>query len=236
MTDSPRSWEGVLHHLEALLLSGELGPGDHLPPERTLASELGVGRSSVREAVRVLDVLGLVRTQTGSGPSAGAIIIATPSGGMSLLMRLQVAAKGFAVADVVKTRLLLESAVVTDLAENPTNLASATALLDAMDSDELSAEEFLALDAGFHVALAEASGNQVVAAMMVGLRASIEGYVLHGVSGIAHWSAAARQLRKEHRDIVSAISDGDAAVAASRVHAHITDYYRLTRLTEQDSE
>lgn len=76
MTEAPRAWEGVLHHIEACLLSGELGPGelgpgDHLPRERALATELGVGRSSVREAVRVLDVLGLVRTQTGSGPKAG---------------------------------------------------------------------------------------------------------------------------------------------------------------------
>lgn len=236
MTETPRAWEGVLHRLEARLLSGELGPGDHLPPERALATELGVGRSSVREAVRVLEALGLVRTQTGSGPTAGAIIIAKPSGGMSALMRLQVAAKGFAVTDVVKTRLLLESAVVTDLAKSSAELGAATALLDAMDSDGLSAEEFLVLDAGFHVALAEASGNQVVAAMMAGLRASIEGYVLQGVSSIADWPAEVNRLRLEHRDIVSAISDGDAAVATSRVHAHITDYYRLTELAEQDSE
>lgn len=236
MSESPRAWEVVLRHLESQLLSGELAPGDHVPPERTLAAQLGVGRSSVREALRVLDILGLIRAQTGSGPHAGAVIISAPSGGMSSLMRLQVAAKGFAVTDVVKTRLLLESAVVTDLAGNPADLGAATALLDAMDSPELTAQEFLALDAGFHVALAEASGNQVVATMMIGLRASIEGYVLHGVSGVADWPAAARKLRAEHRSIIDAISTGDSSTAASRVHAHITDYYRFTKLTEQDSQ
>ena len=78
-----------------------------LPGERALSSELGVGRSSVREALRVLEVLGLIRTQAGSGPNAGAIIISTPGGGMSALMRLQVAASGFPVADIVRTRLIL---------------------------------------------------------------------------------------------------------------------------------
>ena len=233
MTEAPRAWEGVLHHIEARLVSGELGPGDHLPPERALAAELGVGRSSVREAVRVLDVLGLVRTQTGSGPQAGAIIIATPSGGMSALMRLQVAAQGFPIADVVKTRLLLETAVATGLAEVRAYLGHATKLLDAMDSEELTPAEFLALDARFHVALAEASGNQVVTAMMSGLRNSIESYVLEGVPAIADWSVEARQLRAEHRGIAEAIAAGDVAAAHARVHSHITGYYSLTRLTEQ---
>ncbi|UFS58540.1 FadR/GntR family transcriptional regulator [Subtercola endophyticus] len=113
-----RAWEDVLAHIERELLAGTLLPGDHLPSERTLATELGVGRSSVREALRVLEVLGLLRTQTGSGPESGAIIIARPSGGMSSLIRLQVAAQGFRVDDVVSTRLILETAIAAQLAES----------------------------------------------------------------------------------------------------------------------
>lgn len=236
MSDAPRAWEGVLHAIESRLLSGELKPGDHLPPERALAAELGVGRSSVREAVRVLDVLGLVRTQTGSGPQAGAIIIATPSGGMSSLMRLQVAAKGFPVGDIVKTRLLLESSVVSGLCETQADLAEPLALLDAMDSPELSAEAFLALDAQFHVSLAVAGGNQVVTSMMVGLRSAIEGYVTAGLPAVADWDAEAAHLRAEHRDIVEAIAHGDAPAAEQRIQSHITGYYAITRLTEQERQ
>lgn len=225
MEPTERAWETVLTHIERQLLDGALGPGDHLPPERALAAELGVGRSSVREAVRVLEVMGLIRTQTGSGPTAGAIIVARPQGGMSALMRLQVAARGFPVADVVKTRLLLETAVATDLAESDPDLAAVSAQLDAMDSPDLTAAEFLALDARFHVTLAEASGNLVVSAMMAGLRSSIEGYVLAAVPGIPDWSATAARLRREHRAIVQAITDGDAAAAHVRIENHITRYY-----------
>ena len=235
MTDAPRAWEGVLHTIESRLLSGELKPGDHLPPERALATELGVGRSSVREAVRVLDVLGLVRTQTGSGPTAGAIIVATPSGGMSALMRLQVAAQGFPVTDVVRTRVLLETAIVAELVEREANLANPTALLDAMDSPTLTPGEFLALDAQFHLSLAEASGNQVVTAMMAGLRNSIESYVLEGVPTIADWSAETTRLRAEHRSILESITSGDPTAATTKVRAHITGYYSRTRLTDTTS-
>jgi DNA-binding FadR family transcriptional regulator len=281
-----RAWELVLQSVESRLLSGELKPGQHVPPDRLLAAELGVGRSSVREAIRVLEVLGLIRTATGSGPTAGAIIVATPSGGMSALMRLQVAAHGFAVADLVKTRLVLEAAVVSELAAaraaaspdpdspdspdsrqflgaapalvaqlaesgaaraepgepcEPDNLTSAdplgpaSQLLDAMDSPNLTEAEFLALDARFHLALTEASGNHVVTAMMAGLRDSIESYVLAAVPGLPSWAQTSARLRVEHRGILSAILAGEPVDAAARVRAHIAGYYAESRLTPDAS-
>lgn len=182
-TASPRAWERVLSRVEADLLSGKLAPGQRLPGERALATELDVGRSSVREAMRVLEALGLLRAQTGSGPDAGAIILARPTGGMSALMRLQVAGQGFPVEDVVRTRLVLESAAVTELASRSAavDLSESDELLDAMEAPNLAPEEFLALDAQLHLGLAQAAGNQVIAAMMSGLRDSIETYTLQAV-------------------------------------------------------
>ena len=236
VADARRAWEIVLQHIEADLLAGRLGPGDHLPAERTLAGELGVGRSSVREALRVLEVLGLIRTQTGSGPQSGAIIVARPSGGMSSLMRLQLAAQGFDVRDVVKTRLVLEAAVVTELASAPAaDVGPAVELLDAMDArGHLTEAEFLTLDAAFHLALAEASGNLVIAAMMAGLRHSVESYVLAGVPNLPSWAETSNRLQHEHRGIVAAIEARDAELARSRVHEHITGYYAETNFISTD--
>ncbi|MBF4570676.1 FadR family transcriptional regulator [Plantibacter sp. VKM Ac-2880] len=225
----PRAWEVVLARIESDLLSGVLKPGDRLPGERQLAIDLGVGRSSVREAIRVLEVLGLIRTHTGSGPTAGAIIVATPSGGMATLMRLQVAAQGFAVQDVVDTRLVIETAVVHSLAtrasERGADLKHPESLLDAMDQPMLTEAEFLALDAQFHLSLAEAEGNQVLVATMSGLRDSIERYVLAGVPQLSSWSATADRLRAEHRGIVEAIRSADPDLARQSVRSHITGYY-----------
>lgn len=224
-----RAWQVVLGRIESDLADGTLKPGDHLAPERALAAELGVGRSSVREAVRVLEVLGLVRTQTGSGPSSGAVIIATPSDGMSVLMRLQVAAQAFPVADVVRTRLLLESAMVAELAtaDDP-DLGDAMALLTAMEADSLTAQEFLALDAEFHLALAAAAGNQVVTATMAGLRSTIEGYVRTGAEQLDDWAPVASRLRAEHHAILTAVHDHDPEAARQRLSDHITGYYAET--------
>jgi len=226
MSDLSRAWRVVLAAIEGDLQSGRLAPGDRLPSERDLASSLGVGRSSVREALRVLEVMGLLRTATGSGPSSGAIITATPQGGLSAFLRLQVAAQGFPLDDVVATRLVLESAVVAALAADPLrSTADARIVCDAMDAPDLTPAEFLALDAQLHLALAEASGNQVIAAMMAGLRTSIESYVQAGAEGIADWDAAARRLRHEHRAVLDAVDAGDAQNARTLIHDHITGYY-----------
>ena len=233
---SPRAWQVVLDAVELELLEGRLSPGDHLPPERTLAADLGVGRSSVREALRVLEVLGLIRTAVGSGPSAGAIIVARPGGGMSALMRLQVAAQGFAVADVVKTRLVLEGSIVTDLAEacrtSSPDLTSSEQILTVMQNQALTEAEFLALDAQFHLSLAEASGNQVITATMAGLRSAIEGYARAGAAGLASWPATSARLMLEHRGILTAIVAGQADAARLAVQAHISGYYAETHLTK----
>ncbi|HWM15327.1 MAG TPA: GntR family transcriptional regulator [Microbacterium sp.] len=226
MPEAARAWQVVLEKIESDLLDGRLVPGDRLPPERELASTLGVGRSSVREALRVLEVLGLIRTASGSGPSSGAIIIATPQGGMSALLRLQVAARGFPFDDVVRTRLVLESAVVEALASEPSRTtAPARVIVDAMDAEGLAPAEFLALDAQLHLALAEASGNVVIAAMMGGLRSAIESYVLAGAEQIPDWDAASARLRREHHAILDAIDSGNAPDARSLIHDHITGYY-----------
>lgn len=236
----PRAWQVVLEHIERDLLDDTLAPGDRLPPERDLASRLGVGRSSVREALRVLEVMGLIRTGTGSGPSSGAVIIATPRGGMSALLRLQVAAHGFPLDDVVRTRVALESAVVEDLAsQGAPDTAPVRRILDAMDAAERTRDEFLTLDAQFHLGLAEASGNLVITATMAGLRSAIESYVRIGAARVPDWAAMSTRLQHEHRAIVAAVEAGDPGRARDLVRSHIIGYYsdaHLARETATPSE
>jgi len=229
-----RAWRVVLEKIESDLLEGRLAPGDRLAPERELAATLGVGRSSVREALRVLEVMGLIRTGTGSGPTSGAIIIATPRGGLAALLRLQVAAQGFPISDIVATRLLLEQWVVGTLAaQSDHDLTEVRSTLAAMDDTTLTAEEFIALDAQFHLALADASDNVVVAATMAGLRTSIESYVQTGANRIPDWEAAATRLRGEHYDLIRAIDADDPVQARTVVHDHISGFYATAGLTRE---
>lgn len=232
MAEATRAWRTVLDHLERELGEGRLGPGDRLPGERDLAARLGVGRSSVREAVRVLDVMGVVRTATGSGPTSGAIIVARPGAGMSTMLRLQTAAQAFGVDDVVATRVAIETAVVGVLATSPEEsrtLEASRELLAAMEDEELSPAEFLALDARFHLTLAEATGNQVMLAVMGGLRTAIEAYVQQGIARIDDWAATVARLRTEHAALLDAVAAGHADLARTCVSDHIHGYFAQLR-------
>jgi GntR family transcriptional repressor for pyruvate dehydrogenase complex len=104
-----KNYELVLHRVEADLAAGRLRIGGRLPAERVLAEQLGISRPSVREAVRVLEAMGVVRTATGSGPEAGAVIVAEPVPPLTAVLRLHLATNHLPMGDVVQTRLLLES-------------------------------------------------------------------------------------------------------------------------------
>jgi len=233
-----RTHERVLGRIEADLAAGRWALGERLPAERALAEELGVSRPSVREAIRVLEAMGIVRTAVGSGPDAGATVVDRPAAGLGAAVRLHVASGALAVRDVVETRVLLETWAVRAAAERDARstpdgvaaLAEAGAVLDRMDDPGLSADAFRELDATFHVLLVRLAGNTLVEAIMTGLRGAIESYVAAGSAALPSWEEAARGLRAEHRAVLAAVSEGDGERAAHEVRAHIEGFYARTGL------
>src|SRR5690349_13603875 len=104
-----RTHQLVLHWIENELSAGRLAVGGRLPAERSLAEQLKVSRTSVREAIRVLEAMGVVRAGVGSGPEAGTVVISDPATALGSALRLHVATRHLPVADIVETRVLLES-------------------------------------------------------------------------------------------------------------------------------
>jgi GntR family transcriptional repressor for pyruvate dehydrogenase complex len=227
-----RTHELVLRTIEADLSEGRISLGDRLPGERGMAENLGVSRASVREAIRVLEAMGIVRTAVGSGTEAGAIIVADPSAALTAALRLHLATSHLLIADIVATRVLLESWAVRVAAASRDRgqYEKAQCLLDEMDDVSLAPEQFHRLDAEFHVELTRQAGNALVAAVMASLRESIQGYVLAAVPLLPDWPAMARKLRREHRRVLAAVRANDGAAAATAVTKHIEGFYRTTGL------
>ena len=228
-----KNYELVLHRVEADLAAGPLRIGGRMPGERVLAEHLGISRPSVREAVRVLEAMGVVRTATGSGPEAGAVIVAEPVSPLTAVLRLHLATNHLPMGDVVQTRVLLESWSAREAAGREVaagELKVAEELLDRMDVAGLSPEEFHLLDAEFHVALSGLAGNVLIAAVMASLRSAIHGYVLAAVPNLPDWEATAVGLRAEHRAIVEAVRGGEPDRAAELVTAHIRGFYEAAQL------
>lgn len=227
-----RTHELVLRQVESDLAAGRLRLGDRLPGERALAGQLGVSRPSVREAIRVLEAMGVVRTAVGSGPDAGAVIVADPASPLTATLRLHLATSHLPMGDLVQTRVLLESWAVREAAgrAEPDLLAAAGQLLDSMDDPELPREQFHLLDAEFHVALAALAGNVLVAAIMASLREAIHDYVMAAAPHLPDWDPVAAGLRAEHRAVLAAVAGGDGEAASRLVAEHIEGFYRASRL------
>ncbi|MFC9350281.1 FadR/GntR family transcriptional regulator [Arthrobacter sp. NPDC057013] len=228
-----RTHQLVLRWIEDQLSGGQLAVGGRLPAERSLAEQLGVSRTSVREAIRVLEAMGVVRAGVGSGPEAGTVVISDPTAALGSALRLHVATQHLPVEDVVETRVLLESWAAARARPDAHELDVAGALLDDMDEGH-GIDDFLALDVRFHLALADAAGNAVVSAMMGSLREAIQGYAGQLTANLADWDATASRLRAEHREILAAIRKDDGGRAAELVAAHIREYYKEAGLGPKD--
>jgi GntR family transcriptional repressor for pyruvate dehydrogenase complex len=221
-----RTHQLVLHWIEGQLSEGKLAVGGRLPAERTLAEQLQVSRTSVREAIRILEAMGVVRAGVGSGPEAGTVVISDPTAALGSALRLHVATQHLPVSDIVQTRVLLESWAASHARPDSPELTGAARLLEEMDADGMAVDDFLALDVRFHLALADAAGNAVVSAMMGSLRESITGYASRLTANLPDWDATAARLRAEHHGILDAIKNDDGERAAKLVAAHIEGYYR----------
>lgn len=226
-----RSYDAVLKSIETDLVEGRIKVGDQLPGERALALAHGISRASVRDAIRVLDAMGVVRTGVGSGPQSGAVVIANPSAGLGSTLRLHMATNHFPVADIVQTRIMMETWAALEAATRPRTAeqeAELLALLAAMNAPELGREEFHVLDAAFHVLLSSLAGNAVVTAMMESLRSAIQGYVSAAIDSDQMWEAMVPVLRVQHEEIVAAVLASDGVGAARALKAHIEWFHGQT--------
>lgn len=224
-----RTYELVLARIEEQIVAGKLRVGDRLPPERDLVELLGVSRAAIREALRVLEAQGVLRSRVGTGPDSGTVIAALPGEALSRLLRLHLALANFPLADVFEARASLERSSAMLAAEHATaeDLAGLREVLRSMDAPGVSREEFSDLDTAFHVAIAEAAGNRLVADLTVAVRNAVRQTVLSTFRLLPDWEAEADRLRAEHHALLAAVAAGDADAAGRLVEAHIRGFHRV---------
>lgn len=224
-----RTHDALLKDIEADLRAGKIKVGDRLPGERALAENYGISRASVREAIRILDAMGVVRSSVGSGPTSGAIVVSDPSAGLSSALRLHVASNRLPVEDIVQTRILLETWTARAGAEREggdTEREQAAQLLEAMDHPEVDRAAFHELDARFHVALSSLAGNEVMATIMESLSGSIVDYVKGSMDAMEDWPDVLEVLRTQHHGIFDAVQSRDGELAARLLREHIEWFYQ----------
>ncbi|MGF9664115.1 FCD domain-containing protein [Arthrobacter crystallopoietes] len=223
-----KAHEAVMNWVTGELSSGRLRVGDHLPSERALAETLKVSRSSLREALKVLEALGTIQASTGSGPRSGTVVTAAPEQAMALLLNLQIATSNVEHSHVYEMRLLLETWAAEHSDPGRGDWDSAERLLKLMDDPDIAVEDFLQLDAEFHVTVSRTAGNPLISTLMDALRTAIADHTLARAQALPDWTTTAARLRSEHRAIFDALRSGERRRAAEAVREHIRGYYLET--------
>jgi GntR family transcriptional regulator, transcriptional repressor for pyruvate dehydrogenase complex len=218
--EKQRVAEEIAEQLRSLILNGQYPPGSKLPPERELSKRLRVNRASLREALKKLEHLGLVRIRQGDGTRVQNFM---ETGGIELVQHLLPLAGGKPelIRDLLEFRRIFGrelARLAAARARDKAGLGKLRALADRADQ-ATSALELFDIDFDFYVAIAQLSGNQVMLLLINTVRDGVRGFM----PLLANLAAPGDSVRKHHRDLIAALEKGDVA-SAGRV---ADDYLRL---------
>ncbi|MFC8661323.1 FadR/GntR family transcriptional regulator [Streptomyces sp. NPDC057199] len=219
--DVPKASDVLANELRERILTGEFAEGTVLPPERELVTQTQMSRTTVREALRILEVQGLVRIKTGR---AGGAFVQRPgkdsvASSVSLLIRGQ----QIRLADLLETREAIEPFCARLAARNRTDgdLTRLEAANKAIADTEGTLAQFLQANVDWHVGVATASHNELLTGMMTALSRAIyaatenEEFIDADVR---------RTTARAHRSITDAIHAQDPDAAVRRMGRHVHAY------------
>jgi GntR family transcriptional regulator, transcriptional repressor for pyruvate dehydrogenase complex len=207
----------IVVRLSALIREGRLRAGDRLPAERELADQLRVSRSSLREALRTMELAGLVESRHGGGTYVRDAVAWNAVSPLALVLQ----ASGDAVGDLWEIRLMVEPEIAARAALRATgdNLDELDELLARQAACLADEEGSLRLDRQFHAALAGASQNAVAVQVV-----ELIGSLLQ--AGRSHFITSPERRQHAlswHREIVAAVRGRDPESARSAMRRHLQE-------------
>ncbi|MFC4947792.1 FadR/GntR family transcriptional regulator [Pseudonocardia sp. GCM10023141] len=207
-----RACDQVMAQLEGLISTGEWPVGSKIPAEPELVAALGVGRNTVREAVRALEHAGLLEPRRGDGT----YVRAASDLGAALLRR----ARRSTVLDVLDVRASLErdAAATAALCRTPADVVAIRAAVAARRSATTGGDRtrFVAADLDFHRAVIAATGNQVLIDLYAGLTEALQ----HSVATVDALDDDPNGF-PGHDDLAEAIAAGDPVAARAAASAYL---------------
>jgi DNA-binding FadR family transcriptional regulator len=218
-----RAVDGIVAQVRAMLARGEVGTGDRLPTERVLAEQFGVSRNTVREALRMLEISGLVTLKAGA---TGGAFIARPDPGVAargLADAFQLT--GLTLSDLTEARSWIESIVVRVACERMTeehlralhdNVAEASKLTAAGDW-----ERKVVVHVQFHNLLADATGNPVISIMMRSLAGLLRDLA------VAVGPSTDDVILRSRRRLLRNLRDRDADKAVREMNRHLEQLHKM---------
>lgn len=207
--------EEIIDRLVLLIANGALKPGDKLPPERELMRQLGVGRSSLREAIGTLSLTGVLTVRPGSGM----YVTVSPEEFLAKPLGWGIPFGRGRVQEIVEARRILERAIVALAAEraSETELAEMRYHLFQMNTSRRSLRKVITADISFHAALAKASHNDVLQSLFLQIRNLLRSFT----EKVLSVPGAYDSVISGHGEIFRAVEAHDVEGAQSALCRHL---------------
>jgi GntR family transcriptional repressor for pyruvate dehydrogenase complex len=210
-------YEQVAEQLLGQIGARRLKPGDVLPPERELTESFGVGRSSIREALRMLESQGVI-----SAVNGGSFVVADAANPLNSSLRLMFTLDdrtGLHHLFELRRILEVEAAALAALRHGPEHLAEMDAAVAEMEESfaDSGGDRFIDADLRFHLAVAEATGNRLILHSMQAVR----DVVRRALITVYSIPSSPESAVVEHRAVREAIASRDAARARQEMSNHL---------------
>ena len=221
-----RAYQRIVEQVEDALARGDLRPGQRLPSERELVSQFEVSRSTVREALRVLESNGVVRSRPGdpNGPE----VLPFSSGALRKQMVRLARVDEVSLTELVSFRMILDGSATMLAAQlrTPEQLAEMESAIEVMRAAiDVGYEEFSEADIAFHEAVARASRNSLIQVCNQVVRGVVLSLISDKVAHARNSKALMRQSLHHHQEVLEAIRAGDGPGAARTSRQNLYDYY-----------
>ncbi|MBZ4014892.1 FadR/GntR family transcriptional regulator [Streptomyces purpurogeneiscleroticus] len=223
-----RAYQRVAEQIEDRILSGELPPGSRLPGERELVSQFGVGRSTVREALRVLQSAGLIRSRPGD--PLGAEVLGVSADNLSQALGRLTRSHLCSLGELIQFRMVLEAesnrlAARLRTEDDLTRMAELIERMRSLADAGTGLRAFSETDALFHRAVAEASRNVLLGLCARAVHDAVVEIIEHKIANVADAAAWMARSVEHHEQVLAAIRAGDAPHAAQLARRALHAYY-----------
>ena len=216
--ESQRAYVRVIEYIKQEIREGHLRIGSRLPPERTLAEQLNVGRNSVREALRILEIMGT----TVSTQGAGHFIAGNFENSLVETLSIMFLLKELSFQQVSQLRYALELKSFTLAVQNATerDLEDLRGIISQLDMGVVGEEENVLLDKRLHYTIARASGNMLFVEILQALSDVMDRFIADLRQDIMSEELRKQKLHAAHRCIVESIFTKDVAAGSAAVAEH----------------
>lgn len=216
----PKASDVLANELRERILSGEFAEGTPLPPERELVTQTRMSRTTVREALRILEVQGLIRIK--AGRAGGAFVQKPGEESVASSLDLLIRGRQLRLASVHETREAIEPscARLAALSRTTGDLQRLEVTNEAI-ADSADLDAFLQANVDWHVAVATASHNEILTGIMMALSRAI--YTTTNTEGFVNAEVRSITVRA-HRSVTRAIKERDAEAAVRRMSRHVHSY------------